>query len=128
MSSVSVSQGAVGWSAVCNCVISLSYSLTFLFTSRNKNVTNTADLFEIISIFVLQHLCLNEWNTFGNLDYFPLTTDNQESTIYDLMLISNGVRPNPRLNAIGISVTRNKKFVGYLPNMNVVVNFVMLTL
>ena len=76
MCSVSVNQGILGWTAVCDCVISLSYSLTFLFTSRNKNVTNTADLFEIISIFVLQYLCLNEWNTFGNLDYFPLTTNN----------------------------------------------------
>ena len=31
--SVSLSYGAMGWSEVCNCGISLSYSLTFYFVS-----------------------------------------------------------------------------------------------
>ena len=69
--SVALPHGAVGWSAVCGCRISWSYSLTFnnihVLCNCEKMMRKNMTCNREYELFLPPHKKPNDWTTFSNL-------------------------------------------------------------
>ena len=76
--------------------------------NRNKYISNAVDPFKIIKYFLVL-LSIIVYNSYDNLNYFPLTIDNQSPIIQKLMLICIGCHPNHACNIyIGILFSKQQ--------------------